>query len=123
MYLLAADTEKGDASIGGEREVEGNKNKAELLALIGAMERIKKPCTAHIYTESIYLAAAFLNGWIRKWQKNGWKSARGRNIRHREEWEKLLKLQEQHELVFHLGEKGRFGDWINFQIKGGKRNA
>lgn len=49
-------------------------NRMELTAVISAVERLKEPCDIKIYTDSQYVANAFLKGWIWNWKRNGWKN-------------------------------------------------
>lgn len=49
-------------------------NRMELMAVISAVERLKEPCDIKIYTDSQYVANAFLKGWIWNWKRNGWKN-------------------------------------------------
>jgi Ribonuclease HI len=57
-------------------------NKMELLAPIRAIQRFKKKSEIMIYTDSTYVKEG-ITSWIKKWEKNGWKTASkkpGKNI-------------------------------------------
>ena len=63
-----------------KREISGyeentTNNKMELTAAIKALERLKEPCEVELYSDSAYLVNAFLEGWLTKWQMNGFKSS------------------------------------------------
>ena len=59
---------------GGEPET--TNNRMELMAAIQALEALKRPCQVELYSDSAYLVNAFLQGWLTKWQANGWKTAK-----------------------------------------------
>ena len=60
-----------------EKELSGGdssttNNRMELTAVIEALKKLKEKCDVTIYTDSKYVADAFLQGWIWNWMKNGW---------------------------------------------------
>lgn len=72
-------------------------NRMELTAVISAVERLKEPCDIKIYTDSQYVANAFLKGWIWNWKRNGWKKSDKKPVLNPELWERLLKALSKHE--------------------------
>lgn len=56
-------------------EPETTNNRMELTAVLEALRALKEPCEVDIYTDSAYIHNAFKNGWIERWQRNGWKTA------------------------------------------------
>lgn len=85
------------------REEEGaTNNRMELKAALEALRALKAgPCEVHLYTDSEYLKKAFTEGWLSKWQRNGWKTAGGEPVKNRDLWEALLKEVSRHRVVFH----------------------
>lgn len=83
-------------------------NRMELTAVISAVERLKEPCDIRIYTDSQYVANAFLKGWIWNWKKNGWKKSDKKPVLNPELWERLLKVLSKHEYEF-IWVKGHAG--------------
>ncbi len=81
---------------GGERET--TNNRMELMGVISALEVLKEPCLVKIFTDSKYIANAFLEKWLDNWQKNGWKTAGKKPVKNRELWERLLKQAAIHKL-------------------------
>ncbi len=75
-------------------------NRMELMAVISAVERLKEPCDIKIYTDSQYVANAFLKGWIWNWKRNGWKKSDKKPVLNPELWERLLKALSKHEYEF-----------------------
>src|SRR5690606_15378820 len=48
-------------------------NRMELTAAVRALEALKEPCSVTLVTDSEYLKKAFTDGWLRRWQANGWR--------------------------------------------------
>ncbi|MER3451833.1 MAG: ribonuclease HI [Thermus sp.] len=84
------------------REEEGaTNNRMELKAALEALRALQEPCEVHLYTDSEYLKRAFAEGWLSKWQKNGWRTASKAPVKNRDLWEALLKEASRHRVVFH----------------------
>ena len=58
-------------------------NRMELLAIIKALEALKFPCQVDLYTDSRYVSNAINQNWIKKWQKNGWKTSGKSKVKNR----------------------------------------
>ncbi len=81
---------------GGEKET--TNNRMELMGVISGLESLKEPCSVKIFTDSKYIADAFLKNWLDAWQKNGWKTAAKKPVKNRELWERLLIQATRHKL-------------------------
>lgn len=81
---------------GGEKET--TNNRMELMGVISGLESLKEPCNVKIFTDSKYIADAFLKSWLDSWQKNGWKTAAKKPVKNRELWERLLIQATRHKL-------------------------
>ncbi len=84
---------------GGERET--TNNRMELMGVISGLESLKEPCMVKIFTDSKYIADAFLKNWLDSWQKNGWKTAAKKPVKNRELWERLLIQAARHKLTWN----------------------
>lgn len=87
------------------REISGfeentTNNKMELTAAIKALERLKEPCEVELYSDSAYLVNAFLNGWLIKWQMNGFKSSNKKPVQNVDLWQKLIELNNIHKITW-----------------------
>ena len=71
----------------------------ELLAVISALEALKKPCMVDLYSDSQYVVNAIRLGWLRSWQAAGWKR-KGGPVMNVELWQRLLPLLQTHEVNF-----------------------
>ncbi|WP_045216931.1 ribonuclease HI [Desulfonatronovibrio magnus] len=87
-------------------------NRMELTGVIAALEVLKYPCQATVFTDSQYIQKAFSQGWISKWQLNGWKTAGKKDVKNKDLWEKLLGLMDTHQVRFKWV-KGHSGDKYN----------
>lgn len=83
---------------GGEENT--TNNKMELTAVIEGLKMLKFPCEVKLYTDSAYVANAFLQGWIYNWHKNGWKTADKKDVKNKELWEELYLLTRTHKVEF-----------------------
>ena len=99
----------------GEREMElsggeasTTNNRMELTAVIEALRKLKFPCEVTIYTDSKYVADAFLQGWIWNWMKKGWKKSDGKPVLNPELWQNLWAEIQKHEykIVWVKGHAG-----------------
>lgn len=84
---------------GGDKST--TNNRMELTAVIRAIQKLKYPCSIDIYTDSQYVANAFLKGWIWNWKKNGWKKSDKKPVLNSELWEELLNALSPHEYKFN----------------------
>ena len=76
-----------------ERELSGGdpattNNRMELMAAIMGLEALKRPCTVHLYTDSIYVKDG-VTKWIHGWKKNGWRTADKKPVKNVELWQRL----------------------------------
>ena len=122
VYVLETATSRGIYAREYFMPVHGmTANRAELMAAIEAIGRMKEPCELHIYMESPYVAAGCSGKWYERWQQNGWKNAKGKEIAYREEWEELSRLLQLHDCTFSTG-RHAYSDWMEWNIKRGINN-
>ncbi len=80
---------------GKAKEISGGKtqttnNQMELSAAIEGLKALKFPCRVRLYSDSAYLINAFNNGWIKKWQGNGWRTAKKEAVENQDLWQELI---------------------------------
>lgn len=75
-------------------------NQMELKAVIEGLKALKKPCQAHIISDSKYVIQAFTKGWLNSWQRNNWKNAKKQPVKNKELWLELLGQSEIHQLTW-----------------------
>jgi Ribonuclease HI len=75
-------------------------NRMEMRAVIAALESLKQPSEIEIYTDSQYVKKAFTDGWLKSWQKNGWKTAAKQPVKNQDLWKRMVKLIEGHAVTW-----------------------
>ncbi len=76
-------------------------NRMEMMALIEAMNAIKKENQMiEIFSDSSYLIDCFRQKWYVKWLSNGWLTAGKKPVENRDLWEKLLPYLDRHNISF-----------------------
>ena len=97
----------GVVMIAGEKRLElsagyrsTTNNRMELLAVIVALERLKRPSSVTIYTDSQYVAKAINDGWLQGWIKRGWKKSNRKPVENIDLWKRLLPLLDTHDVTF-----------------------
>src|SRR5690606_10485975 len=67
-------------------------NRMELTAAVKALEALVQPSKVRIVTDSEYLKKAFTDGWLDRWQSNGWRTASRQPVKNQDLWQRLLEL-------------------------------
>jgi len=102
---------------GTEKELSGGdpqttNNRMEMQAVIEALNALKKPCLVKIHSDSALIINAFTQGWIKNWQKRGWRKSNKKPVENKELWQEMLKAMESHEVVW-VKVKGHAGIELN----------
>ena len=84
-----------DMMFGNEKNT--TNNKMELIAPIKAIQKFKKKSEILIFTDSTYVKDG-ITTWIKKWEKNGWKTASKKPVKNVELWKKLKNLSSNHSI-------------------------
>ena len=72
-------------------------NRMELLAVIEGLKKLNEsPLKVKVYTDSKYVADAFVKNWVFGWEKKGFKDRKNTDL-----WVALLKEYRKHEVSFH----------------------
>ena len=95
--ILMYDNQKKEIS-GGEKNT--TNNIMEMTAAIKALECLKFPCEVELYSDSAYLVNAFNQKWIGSWIKNNWKNTKKEEVKNKELWEILIKMNKIHKINF-----------------------
>jgi len=83
-------------------------NRMELMAVIVALEKLKKPKTEiRIYTDSKYVCDAVEKKWVFGWEKKGFKGKKNPDL-----WQKFLVQFRKHQVSF-VWVKGHAGNEFN----------
>jgi ribonuclease HI len=79
-------------------EPQTTNNRMEIQAAIGALGALTKPCKVKIYSDSAYLVNAFLQNWLRNWQRNGWINSKKEPVENQDLWKELLRTAGEHQV-------------------------
>lgn len=86
-------------------------NRMELLAVITALEALKRPCAVTLYSDSRYVVDAVEKRWLEGWQRRGWKTAGKQPVKNVDLWRRFLEARKPHRVEFrwvkgHAGNPG-----------------
>jgi len=109
------DENKKQSNISGKEPITTN-NRMELLAPIMAIKRIKEKSEITVYTDSTYLKNG-ITDWIKKWEKNGWKSSSNQPIKNKDLWLELNKLCSEHKVSWYWVEGHSNNEFNNLADK------
>lgn len=87
---------------GHEKEIWGGEpattnNRMELLAVIRALELLKRPVRARVHTDSQYVQKG-ISEWIHGWKARGWKTAAKAPVKNVDLWQALDKVAGAHQI-------------------------
>lgn len=96
---------------GGEAET--TNNRMELMAVIQALESLKRECKVKVTSDSQYVLKG-INEWMENWKKRGWKTAARKPVKNVDLWQRLDKARENHDIewVWVKGHSGHDGNEI-----------
>ncbi len=83
---------------GGERQT--TNNRMELMAVIAALESLKRPICIEITTDSQYVKRG-VTEWMARWKRNGWRTADKQPVKNRDLWERLDGALGSHRVSWH----------------------
>ena len=88
-----------------EREISGaealtTNNRMELTAVIRALQALKRPVRARLYTDSEYVRRG-ITEWVSAWQARGWRTADRKPVKNQDLWQQLAELAAAHQIEWH----------------------
>ena len=83
---------------GGEPQT--TNNRMELMAVIAALETLKRPSRVRLTTDSQYVKRG-VTEWMARWRRNGWRTAERKPVKNRELWERLDRALAAHKVDWH----------------------
>jgi len=90
---------------GREKEIAGaealtTNNRMELTAVIRALESLRRPVSARVYTDSQYVRRG-ITEWIAPWKARGWLTADRKPVKNQDLWHRLEELAAAHRIEWH----------------------
>jgi ribonuclease HI len=83
-FLKSGSTEK--ELFGGEADT--TNNRMEMMAVIQALEALKRPCKVKLHVDSKYVLQG-ITEWIHGWKARGWRTASKEPVKNVELWQRL----------------------------------
>jgi ribonuclease HI len=85
-----------------EKEIWGGEphttnNRMEMLAVIRALELLKRPVVARVHTDSQYVQKG-ISEWIHGWKARGWKTAAKAPVKNEDLWRALDEAASRHQV-------------------------
>ncbi|WP_298724162.1 ribonuclease HI [uncultured Ferrovibrio sp.] len=89
---------------GNEKELSGaepetTNNRMELMAVIEALEALKRPCTVTIYADSRYVIDGATK-WLQSWKARGWKTADRKPTKNVDLWQRYEEAAKPHQITW-----------------------
>ncbi|WP_394778976.1 ribonuclease HI [Undibacterium sp.] len=105
--MKAGDHEK--ELFGGEPDT--TNNRMELMAVIKALELLKRPCDIVVHTDSQYVLKG-ITEWIKGWKAKGWRTASKAPVKNVDLWQALDAAQSTHKIewIWVRGHSGHPGN-------------
>lgn len=91
---------------GGEPET--TNNRMELMAVIQALEALKRSCAVKLHTDSKYVLQG-ITEWMSNWKKRGWKTTANKPVKNEDLWRRLDQAIQKHSIEW-IWVKGHAGD-------------
>jgi ribonuclease HI len=98
--LLRAANGQEKELFGGELET--TNNRMELMAVIKALQALKRPCQVALYLDSEYVRKG-ITEWIHGWRAKGWRTAAKQPVKNADLWQTLdaLVYQGPHQIDWY----------------------
>jgi ribonuclease HI len=88
---------KGSERLLAGGEADTTNNRMELLAAIGALEALTRPCRVTLTTDSKYVMQG-IEQWVPKWRANGWRTADKKPVKNQDLWLRLSEATARHQV-------------------------
>lgn len=88
---------KGNERLLAGGEADTTNNRMELLAAIGALEALTRPCRVTLTTDSKYVMQG-IEQWVPRWRANGWRTADKKPVKNQDLWQRLSEAAARHQV-------------------------
>jgi ribonuclease HI len=92
-------------------------NRMELTSVVEGLRALKRPCRVRVHLDSSYVKNAFTNGWLARWQRNGWTTSDKQPVKNRELWQELAAEASRHAIEW-VKVAGHAGVELNERVDG-----
>lgn len=87
-----------------------------LTAFCAALDRLGKDSELTVYTDSLYLRENY-SRWLQSWKENGWRTARGEEVKNKELWQQVDELTARHVVRFASQYHHGYKNWMTSEIQ------
>ncbi|HTI34618.1 MAG TPA: ribonuclease H [Miltoncostaea sp.] len=88
-------------------------NRMELMAALEGLSAVPEGSDVELVTDSSYLAHAIEKGWLKGWERKGWKTASKQPVANRDLWERMILELARHGRVRPTLVRGHAGHEVN----------
>ena len=88
-------------------------NRMELMAALEGLRATPEGSDVELVTDSSYLANAIAKGWLKGWQRKGWRTASKQPVANRDLWERMIQELARHGTVRPTLVRGHAGHPVN----------
>jgi ribonuclease HI len=88
-------------------------NRMELMAALEGLRSTPEGSDVELVTDSSYLANAIAKGWLKGWQRKGWRTASKQPVANRDLWERMIQELARHRSVRPVLVRGHAGHDAN----------
>ncbi|QVL45480.1 MAG: ribonuclease HI [Methylophilaceae bacterium] len=94
---------------GGEQNT--TNNRMEMMAVIKALQALKRPSQIKLYTDSSYVQKG-MTEWLQGWKAKNWRTAAKQVVKNADLWQQLDVLASQHQIewLWVRGHDGNIGN-------------
>ncbi|MCM1239985.1 MAG: hypothetical protein NC331_11460 [Lachnospiraceae bacterium] len=120
MYVMRTERRDGSAHESPPSVAEAldaTEGRLVLMAVRDALQRMNYACSITVHTESAYIASAISNGWMEAWERDGWRNAKGKEVRDSTLWAMIYRLVEEdgHVLSAEQGAH-EYAQWMRWRM-------
>lgn len=87
-----------------------------LAAAVRGMKRIKAGCEIAIHTDDAWVASA-VNSWMKDWERRGWVTGTGGEVKHKEMFEKIAGRRKTDLVTVENGLGEEYAEYLRYNIQ------
>lgn len=95
---------------------EATETRLTLTALAEAIGRLTKPCIIKIQTDCSSIKVGMNKGWVYEWQRAGWKTKHGEDVKNADLWKAVFEKASIHALSIS-DQANAYRTWLQEEIK------
>lgn len=95
---------------------EATETRLTLAALAEAIGRLTRPCIIKVLTECSAFKVGVNQGWVREWQRSGWKNKRGEEVKNADLWKAVYENASIHAISIS-DRNNSYRTWLQEEMK------